>query len=365
MRTFAASCFIALAFCATIGKAAVYNAPCKLTAECVNIYTSDYQCIDSHCKRKGLNYNPEELLGSIMIIFIAMVANAGGLGAGAVIIPVYMFMYGFVATDSIPLSKITIFAGAIVNIIFTWNHRHFADKNKHLINYNLGTIMIPLLLGGTMIGVMISKLLPGLIITIGLICYLALSIFKLYEKGMNAHKLELRDKLIQNNGTELQDSEKNHAKQTQRELVIESDRSQQNNQSLEEEDDRGDSLGDRQNSEEFDSSIVVMKLGIESSTQEDNLTTYGLAKQQFGNWGLMILAYIVILCTALIRGGEGKPSVIGMEECGTESWSILILCQISCLLISFIAYKKNIGILEKEDSETKHDINELSKSASS
>jgi hypothetical protein len=31
-----------------------------------------------------------------------MFANAGGLGAGAVIIPIYIFIYGFAPTDSIP-----------------------------------------------------------------------------------------------------------------------------------------------------------------------------------------------------------------------------------------------------------------------
>jgi len=59
-----------------------------------------------------------------------MFANAGGLGAGAVIIPVYIFVYGFSPTDSIPLSKITIFAGAIASVMFMWNSRNDKEKNK-------------------------------------------------------------------------------------------------------------------------------------------------------------------------------------------------------------------------------------------
>lgn len=82
-----------------------------------------------------------------------MFANAGGLGAGAVIIPIYMFIYGFAPTDSIPLSKITIFAGAITNVLFIWNSRLPNNPNAFLIGYEMSSAMIPLLLCGTMIGV--------------------------------------------------------------------------------------------------------------------------------------------------------------------------------------------------------------------
>lgn len=147
----------------------------------MEIYTDSYICNkDNQCQRKHFTFNSREIVGAFIVIIIAMIANAGGLGAGAVIIPVYMFMYGFNTTDSIPLSKITIFAGALVNVAFTWHYRHINDKNRFLTNYSLAAIMIPLLLAGTMIGVMLSKLLPAVIITLGLIFYLSLSIVKLY-----------------------------------------------------------------------------------------------------------------------------------------------------------------------------------------
>jgi uncharacterized membrane protein YfcA len=146
--------------------------------------------------RKYFTYNFRELMGCLVVIGIAMIANAGGLGAGAVIIPIYMFFFDFVATDSIPLSKITIFAGAVVNMVFNWNNRHIHNKNEFLTNYNLASVMIPLLLGGTTVGVMLSKFLPGLIITMALIVYLSLSIIKLYKRGMKMHKKEVeQDKL--------------------------------------------------------------------------------------------------------------------------------------------------------------------------
>lgn len=78
--------------------------------------------MQGHCIRTWFTFdNWREWTGAIIVVVISMFANAGGLGAGAVIIPIYVFVYGFAVTDSIPLSKITIFAGAVSNIFFTWN----------------------------------------------------------------------------------------------------------------------------------------------------------------------------------------------------------------------------------------------------
>ena len=84
-------------------QSAVYNASCKTTKECHDIYTSQYHCKNSNCIRRPFTYdNWREICGAVIIVIISMFANAGGLGAGAVIIPVYIFIYGFAPTDSIP-----------------------------------------------------------------------------------------------------------------------------------------------------------------------------------------------------------------------------------------------------------------------
>lgn len=186
-------------FLATPVVSAEYNAPCQIDADCKSIYTDEYRCYNRHCMRKYFTYNTRELTGTVVVILIAMIANAGGLGAGAVIIPIYMFFYGFVATDAIPLSKITIFAGAVTNIAFNWNTRHIYNHNRFLINYNVASSMIPLLLAGTTIGVILSKFLPSIIITCGLIFYLILSILKLYKRGMKMHLAEIEEKKMMEN----------------------------------------------------------------------------------------------------------------------------------------------------------------------
>lgn len=172
-------------------KGAEYNAPCVESSECHSYYTKSYSCVNDHCIRDPFQFNTwKEWVGMFTIILISTLANAGGLGAGAVIIPVYIFIYDFAPTDSIPLSKITIFAGAIASVMLSACSRRDDDKNSLLINYEMATTMIPLLLIGTMIGVLLSKILPPVAITGCLCLYLIYSTYKMCVKAIEVTKKE-------------------------------------------------------------------------------------------------------------------------------------------------------------------------------
>jgi len=71
-----------------------------------------------------------------------------------------MFLFNYTTPESIPLSKATILAGAIMNIVLIINRRRKDVKDTLMIDYGLAGATIPLLLGGTMIGVMLTKMLP-------------------------------------------------------------------------------------------------------------------------------------------------------------------------------------------------------------
>jgi len=129
--TFTAKTLVYTIFLVSLANCAVYNAKCSTNSECHSIYTEHYICETGHCIREPFTWNTwREFVGAFVIVVISMFANAGGLGAGAVIIPVYIFIYGFATTDSIPLSKITIFAGAIASVMFMVNQRREDNPNK-------------------------------------------------------------------------------------------------------------------------------------------------------------------------------------------------------------------------------------------
>ena len=62
-------------------------------------------------------------MGLILIFLVSILTNAGGIGGGAILIPIYTFIFDFTIGASIPLSKATIFSGAVVNILLSFNNR--------------------------------------------------------------------------------------------------------------------------------------------------------------------------------------------------------------------------------------------------
>jgi ABC-type multidrug transport system fused ATPase/permease subunit len=126
-------------------------------------------------------------------------ANAGGIGGGALLTPIYIWLYDFSFEDAIPLSKMTIFTGAIVNYIILKNVRMENNKNQPLINYNLSGLVVPMLLGGTTVGVMFAKTVPPIIILSLLLMFLMISIVSMTKKGVSAWKKETENlKLLKN-----------------------------------------------------------------------------------------------------------------------------------------------------------------------
>ena len=302
-----------------IASASVYNDNCETDEYCIAEYTGLYQCLEKHCIRKWFTFdNSREYIGAIIIVVISMFANAGGLGAGAVIIPVYVFVYGFAVTDSIPLSKITIFAGAISNILFIWNDRLATDKNRFLISYEMAATMIPLLLCGTMIGVLLSKIFPPVLITCLLVMYLLYSTYKMYFKGMQLTKKENADRA---------------KAQSQKDTSTEGDCVQGNS---------NNNLPSEDNTGHHDSEQLMEEQVDEKSTGE-------LMKFQISNLLILVASYLMVLIIALLRGGEGSESIIGIDKCSEYSWLLLIASQLGGFSLSFFSYKNNLHIYKKED----------------
>lgn len=178
-------CFAVFAHCiGLVGRVngAVYGQSCLDAQKCQEIFNSNYECSNQKCRRPPFGTGVNDILGYTVVALMVAFSNAGGMGAGSIIIPAYIFFYGFVATDSIPLSKITIFAGALMNIILVWNQRHPRNRSAFLINYGLAASVAPFMLAGTQIGVLIAKMLPPVFIWVTLISYLSYTTYKMYKR---------------------------------------------------------------------------------------------------------------------------------------------------------------------------------------
>ena len=107
--------------------------------------------------------------------------------------PIYIWLFDFAVEDAIPLSKMTIFMGAIVNYLILKNVRLDDDPNSPLINYSLAGVIVPMLLAGTSIGVFGAKLFPPILILTFLSGFLILSTFKMTQKAIKLWKKETEE----------------------------------------------------------------------------------------------------------------------------------------------------------------------------
>lgn len=72
-----------------------------------------------------------------------MIAAAGGIGGGGILVPLYILVLGFDPKHAIPLSNITIFGGAITNTVLNLSKRH-PDADRPLVDWDLILVMEPL-----------------------------------------------------------------------------------------------------------------------------------------------------------------------------------------------------------------------------
>jgi uncharacterized membrane protein YfcA len=129
--------------------------------------------------------NITEYIGSLVVYFILILANSGGLGGGGVITPVALIFFGFDPKNAIPLSNASIFFAAIIRYFYNFDKRNTKKGFGVLVNYDYGILMLPAIVVGSALGVVIFVILPELIIIIALtlllLCLFILTSLKWYK----------------------------------------------------------------------------------------------------------------------------------------------------------------------------------------
>jgi uncharacterized membrane protein YfcA len=96
--------------------------------------------------------------------------------------PIFILVFGYTFQESIPLSKATILAGAIANLFIIIGKPHPKNKGEYLIDYGLSSIVFPIVLPGTVAGVILNKMLPPILVLIILTLYLIKTAIGVYSK---------------------------------------------------------------------------------------------------------------------------------------------------------------------------------------
>ncbi|CAN0243636.1 unnamed protein product, partial [Discosporangium mesarthrocarpum] len=133
-----------------------------------------------------------------------MIAAAGGIGGGGILVPLYILVLQFHPKHAIPLSNITIFGGAITNTVLNLSKRH-PEADRPLVDWDVILVMEPLTIGGALVGSFINKVLPDYILAIMLIVLLVATAQRTLKKGFKTYNKETKalQEEKKNQGSEL------------------------------------------------------------------------------------------------------------------------------------------------------------------
>ena len=301
--------------------------------------------------------NGRDIAAFVLAAIGLMFAAGGGIGGGGILVPIYTLVLKFTPKYAIPLSNVSVFGGAVANVLLNLRKRH-PDADRPLVDWDLILVMLPLTLSGALIGALINKILPEWLLTSLLVIVLGFTTYRTLKKGKELYEKENekrridREKPQDNEGTML-------PTETSESLVGDDIHSQQHDihPGLEMEDEEGLHsqapirkgitemklpliIEEPSNKNEMTKSMAQLLLD-ESKNQIDIDQLAQILEEErhipYMKVGAIFVLFIVVIVFNILKGGGPEPSLIGVR-CGTVwFWIIqasLILWTIIFLLLA-------------------------------
>ena len=124
-----------------------------------------------------------EWVGSVLIIIDLYASNCGGLGGGGSAIPFLIVFFGFDIKNSIAISNASICIASICRYIFNFPKSHpLRNGSGVLVDYNIASIMLPMIVVGATLGVMVNIILPSVVVAIVLTILLVIVSYTTFRK---------------------------------------------------------------------------------------------------------------------------------------------------------------------------------------
>ncbi|KAG8385695.1 hypothetical protein BUALT_Bualt03G0071800 [Buddleja alternifolia] len=203
------------------------------------------------------------LAGSLSFI-AAVISSAGGIGGGGLFIPILTIIAGLDLKMASSYSAFMVTGGSIANVAC-----HMSSKRnaKPLIDYDIALLSEPCMLLGVSCGVILNVMLPGWLITIFFVIFIAFCTFKTCKSGVYYWKLESEG--VGRNGMENEEEE-----------------------------------------------------GCGESTKEPLLSDEGKMETPWMKLGMLIVIWFSFFVLYLLRGNRYGQGIIQIETCGKGYWII-------------------------------------------
>lgn len=106
------------------------------------------QAVEQHLPHKDLfPMDSTDWWGTITVTLGLLIAAAGGIGGGGILVPLYILIMGFRPKYAVALSNFTIVGSSITNIVLNLPKRH-PHADRPLVDWDLILVMEPLTMAG-------------------------------------------------------------------------------------------------------------------------------------------------------------------------------------------------------------------------
>ena len=106
-----------------------------------------------------------------------------------VFVPILILVFGYAAGDAVPLSNAMVVGVGITNIVQVAGRRH-PNADRPLIDYWLAMVMVPLMLVGTVFGVLLNTMFPDWLVLVILVLVLGITVYRTIGKGLKTWRKE-------------------------------------------------------------------------------------------------------------------------------------------------------------------------------
>ena len=129
---------------------------CDTDSQCLDLQF----CSEGECKHKPLfPLALSEVIGCFLIFISSGLANAAGIGGGALFVAYFVLLFGCNPSDAVALGQTNIIGGCFATLAIKIFHRH-PSKDRPVIEYDILLLIISPVLIGTSLGVIINIILP-------------------------------------------------------------------------------------------------------------------------------------------------------------------------------------------------------------
>lgn len=164
---------------------------CKVDLDCHKFNS----CVDNTCTHKSFfPITIEEMSGLLLLCLSSLLANASGIGGGGLYVPILIMFNHFDFKDSIPISKIMIFSGALTSFIYNIKYNIHPERNAGpQLDITLISYMVPFIVLGTQIGIAVNVILPELVLLILMVIVLIFSTVKTTLNSISKYNAETEE----------------------------------------------------------------------------------------------------------------------------------------------------------------------------